>query len=103
MPQPRDGRIITFYSFADGSGATMALANVAWILAAGGCRPSTGPALAGHAAGRSPPPTRTRRCCTRRPDSAATCAGHPLALAAAANAVAPRGGAHDIPPTVDPY
>jgi tetratricopeptide (TPR) repeat protein len=37
-PQPRDGLIVTFYSFKGGTGRTMALANVAWILAANGCR-----------------------------------------------------------------
>jgi tetratricopeptide (TPR) repeat protein len=36
--QPRDGQIITFYSFKGGTGRTMALANVAWILAANGAR-----------------------------------------------------------------
>jgi tetratricopeptide (TPR) repeat protein len=34
----RDGQIITFYSFKGGTGRTMALANVAWILAANGFR-----------------------------------------------------------------
>jgi tetratricopeptide (TPR) repeat protein len=34
----RDGRIITFYSFKGGTGRTMALANVAWILASNGHR-----------------------------------------------------------------
>jgi cellulose biosynthesis protein BcsQ/tetratricopeptide (TPR) repeat protein len=38
MPKLREGRIATFYSFAGGSGCTMALANVAWILAANGRR-----------------------------------------------------------------
>ncbi|MEV8511831.1 FxSxx-COOH system tetratricopeptide repeat protein [Dactylosporangium sp. NPDC051484] len=38
MPKLREGRIVTFYSFAGGSGCTMALANVAWILAANGRR-----------------------------------------------------------------
>src|SRR6185437_421451 len=33
-----DGQIITFYSFKGGTGRTMALANVAWILAANGKR-----------------------------------------------------------------
>ncbi|MEU9347056.1 FxSxx-COOH system tetratricopeptide repeat protein [Streptomyces sp. NPDC048278] len=33
-----DGRIITFYSYKGGTGRTMALANVAWILAANGKR-----------------------------------------------------------------
>jgi tetratricopeptide (TPR) repeat protein len=35
---PRNGRIITFYSYKGGTGRTMALANVAWILAANGHR-----------------------------------------------------------------
>jgi tetratricopeptide (TPR) repeat protein len=35
---PRDGKIVTFYSFKGGTGRTMALANVAWILAANGKR-----------------------------------------------------------------
>ncbi|MBO2450956.1 tetratricopeptide repeat protein [Actinomadura barringtoniae] len=34
----REGQIITFYSFKGGTGRTMALANVAWILAANGHR-----------------------------------------------------------------
>src|SRR4051794_25735589 len=34
----RDGQIITFYSYKGGTGRTMALANVAWILAANGNR-----------------------------------------------------------------
>lgn len=34
----RPGRIVTFYSFKGGTGRTMALANVAWILAANGKR-----------------------------------------------------------------
>ncbi len=34
----RGGRIVTFYSFKGGTGRTMALANVAWILAANGKR-----------------------------------------------------------------
>src|SRR4051812_44817310 len=33
-----NGEIVTFYSFKGGSGRTMALANVAWILAASGLR-----------------------------------------------------------------
>jgi MinD-like ATPase involved in chromosome partitioning or flagellar assembly/tetratricopeptide (TPR) repeat protein len=33
-----DGRIVTFYSYKGGTGRTMALANVAWILAANGYR-----------------------------------------------------------------
>jgi MinD-like ATPase involved in chromosome partitioning or flagellar assembly len=36
--KPRHGRIITFYSYKGGTGRTMALANVAWILAANGHR-----------------------------------------------------------------
>src|ERR1700735_1518993 len=37
--QRRDvGQIVTFYSFKGGTGRTMALANVAWILAANGER-----------------------------------------------------------------
>jgi cellulose biosynthesis protein BcsQ/tetratricopeptide (TPR) repeat protein len=35
---PRSGQIVTFYSFKGGTGRTMALANVAWILAANGRR-----------------------------------------------------------------
>lgn len=38
MTAPPDGRIITFYSYKGGTGRTMALANVAWILAANGKR-----------------------------------------------------------------
>lgn len=34
----RDGKIVTFYSFKGGTGRTMALANIAWILAANGKR-----------------------------------------------------------------
>lgn len=34
----RNGRIVTFYSYKGGTGRTMALANVAWILAANGHR-----------------------------------------------------------------
>lgn len=34
----REGQIITFYSFKGGTGRTMALANVAWLLAANGKR-----------------------------------------------------------------
>ena len=36
--QSRVGQIVTFYSFKGGTGRTMALANVAWILAANGKR-----------------------------------------------------------------
>ena len=36
--QPHEGQIVTFYSFKGGTGRTMALANVAWILAANGKR-----------------------------------------------------------------
>ena len=35
---PQQGQIVTFYSFKGGTGRTMALANVAWILAANGKR-----------------------------------------------------------------
>jgi MinD-like ATPase involved in chromosome partitioning or flagellar assembly/tetratricopeptide (TPR) repeat protein len=35
---PREGKIVTFYSYKGGTGRTMALANVAWILAANGMR-----------------------------------------------------------------
>jgi cellulose biosynthesis protein BcsQ len=38
MAEARDGQIVTFYSFKGGTGRTMALANVAWILAASGKR-----------------------------------------------------------------
>lgn len=38
MAQARDGRIVTFYSFKGGTGRTMALANVAWLLASSGKR-----------------------------------------------------------------
>lgn len=34
----RDGQVVTFYSYKGGTGRTMALANVAWILAANGKR-----------------------------------------------------------------
>ncbi len=34
--EPRNGRIVTFYSYKGGTGRTMALANVAWILASNG-------------------------------------------------------------------
>src|SRR5204863_7393525 len=34
--RPPLGRIITFYSYKGGTGRTMALANVAWILASAG-------------------------------------------------------------------
>jgi cellulose biosynthesis protein BcsQ len=36
--ESRGGKIVTFYSFKGGTGRTMALANVAWILAANGRR-----------------------------------------------------------------
>src|SRR5579863_702176 len=36
--ESRKGRIVTFYSYKGGTGRTMALANVAWILAASGKR-----------------------------------------------------------------
>jgi MinD-like ATPase involved in chromosome partitioning or flagellar assembly len=35
---PRNGKIVTFYSYKGGTGRSMALANVAWILANGGNR-----------------------------------------------------------------
>jgi cellulose biosynthesis protein BcsQ/tetratricopeptide (TPR) repeat protein len=35
---PGEGQVVTFYSFKGGTGRTMALANVAWILAANGRR-----------------------------------------------------------------
>ncbi|BBC34612.1 hypothetical protein SGFS_059060 [Streptomyces graminofaciens] len=38
MTQNRNGTVITFYSYKGGTGRTMALANVAWILAANGHR-----------------------------------------------------------------
>ena len=38
LAEPRNGRIVTFYSYKGGTGRTMALANVAWILAANGYR-----------------------------------------------------------------
>lgn len=38
MAQSRNGTVITFYSYKGGTGRTMALANVAWILAANGHR-----------------------------------------------------------------
>ena len=38
MTNSRHGTVITFYSFTGGTGRTMALANVAWILAANGHR-----------------------------------------------------------------
>jgi CobQ/CobB/MinD/ParA nucleotide binding domain len=38
MTDNRDGQVVTFYSFKGGTGRTMALANVAWILAANGKR-----------------------------------------------------------------
>ena len=34
----RDGKVVTFYSYKGGTGRTMALANVAWILASSGKR-----------------------------------------------------------------
>jgi tetratricopeptide (TPR) repeat protein/cellulose biosynthesis protein BcsQ len=37
-PESRDGVVVTFYSYKGGTGRTMALANVAWILAANGHR-----------------------------------------------------------------
>src|SRR5712691_1779029 len=38
LPKSRDGLVVTFYSYKGGTGRTMALANVAWILAANGYR-----------------------------------------------------------------
>ena len=38
MVQGRDGKVVTFYSFKGGTGRTMALANVAWLLASSGKR-----------------------------------------------------------------
>src|ERR1700733_12787084 len=38
MSAASDGQIITFYSYKGGTGRTMALANVAWILASNGKR-----------------------------------------------------------------
>src|SRR6478752_1869153 len=38
MTENRKGSVITFYSYKGGTGRTMALANVAWILAANGKR-----------------------------------------------------------------
>jgi hypothetical protein len=38
MEQPTPGQVVTFYSFQGGTGRSMALANVAWILAAAGKR-----------------------------------------------------------------
>ncbi len=38
MSDPFEGRIVTFYSFKGGVGRTMALASIAWILAANGKR-----------------------------------------------------------------
>ncbi|MCA2215727.1 FxSxx-COOH system tetratricopeptide repeat protein [Jidongwangia harbinensis] len=38
MTRGRDGQVVTFYSYKGGTGRTMALANVAWILAANGYR-----------------------------------------------------------------
>jgi len=38
MTENRNGTVVTFYSYKGGTGRTMALANVAWILAAGGKR-----------------------------------------------------------------
>ncbi|NUK09533.1 tetratricopeptide repeat protein [Streptomyces lunaelactis] len=38
MTENREGTIVTFYSYKGGTGRTMALANVAWILAANGYR-----------------------------------------------------------------
>src|SRR6201991_4389084 len=38
MSEPIPGQIVTFYSYKGGTGRTMALANVAWILASNGYR-----------------------------------------------------------------
>ncbi len=38
MATPSPGKVITFYSFKGGTGRSMALANVAWILASCGKR-----------------------------------------------------------------
>jgi hypothetical protein len=38
MTASRDGQVVTFYSYKGGTGRTMALANLAWILAANGKR-----------------------------------------------------------------
>lgn len=38
MTQPDEGKIVTFYSYKGGTGRTMALANIAWILAQAGKR-----------------------------------------------------------------
>jgi CO dehydrogenase nickel-insertion accessory protein CooC1 len=38
MSQPGEGQIITFYSYKGGTGRTMAMANVAWIIASNGKR-----------------------------------------------------------------
>lgn len=38
IDQQRNGRVVTFYSYKGGTGRTMALANVAWILASNGYR-----------------------------------------------------------------
>jgi cellulose biosynthesis protein BcsQ/tetratricopeptide (TPR) repeat protein len=38
MTDSRNGQVVTFYSYKGGTGRTMALANVAWILAANGKR-----------------------------------------------------------------
>jgi MinD-like ATPase involved in chromosome partitioning or flagellar assembly/tetratricopeptide (TPR) repeat protein len=38
MNKSNDGRIVTFYSYKGGTGRTMALANIAWILASNGLR-----------------------------------------------------------------
>jgi len=38
MNESREGQVVTFYSYKGGTGRTMALANVAWILASAGKR-----------------------------------------------------------------
>ena len=63
-PDP-DGTVITFYSYKGGTGRTMALANVAWILAANGqagAGRGLGPGVAGTAPLLPPVPADRRRC-----------------------------------------
>ena len=38
MSESSDGQIVTFYSYKGGTGRTMAMANVAWIIASNGKR-----------------------------------------------------------------
>ena len=52
MSETGEGQIITFYSYKGGTGRTMALANVAWILANSGKRVLSvqlGPGITGPA------------------------------------------------------